>query len=406
MKTIIKTIPIDTNENQSLKKIFKYIERGNVVHITRNLENQNKLSKPINIKGPALIFKSSGSIYQPKLCIHSIKNLDLSAESTGIWLEKLGIELSKCLIFNSLPLNHISGFMPLWRSRLWGCSCLRISPNLIKETKKLLEYTIKENKTANKYLITSLVPTQLNRLIKEKEGIEWLKNFTLIWVGGASISNEIAELCRKESINIAPCYGATETAAMISCLDPNSFLKGQNDVGSLLNDVSIQINQYGLIKVKTKRLGIELLKSYNLQPFSNKEGWWESGDIGEIIKIKNLNHLNYIRRADNAFNSGGETVFPEIIKLRLKKFIFEKKIPITNIYFSVIKDEVWENRYEIYLDFKKNTSKEIIMQTLDVLKIFAKDWPRHEKPTYWKLTEKIHICNSINEGNWKDNNKL
>ena len=60
-----------------------------------------------------------------------------------------------------------------------------------------------------KHLITSLVPSQLNRLIEEKYGLEWLKLFDLIWVGGAALSTETKTKCIKEKINLSPCYGAT-----------------------------------------------------------------------------------------------------------------------------------------------------------------------------------------------------
>ena len=43
-------------------------------------------------------------------------------------------------------------------------------------------------------------------------------------VGGASISGETAENI-KEKIKLAPCYGTTETAAMVY-LKPKEFLTG------------------------------------------------------------------------------------------------------------------------------------------------------------------------------------
>ena len=54
--------------------------------------------------------------------------------------------------------------MPIFRSQTWGCDCINISPNLIKKTRELLLFTIKFKKN-KKHLITSLVPTQLQRLL-------------------------------------------------------------------------------------------------------------------------------------------------------------------------------------------------------------------------------------------------
>ena len=78
-----------------------------------------------------------------------------------------------------------------------------------------------------RHLITSLVPTQLYRLLSTEKGIKWLKLFELIWVGGASISDKLIKISRKEKINLAPCYGSTETAAMVTSLKPDEFLKGK-----------------------------------------------------------------------------------------------------------------------------------------------------------------------------------
>ena len=96
-----------------------------------------------------------------------VDNLKLSAATSGQWLIEQGFELQNCLILNTLPLNHISGLMPIFRSQTWGCDCINISPNLLKKTRELLLFTIKSKKN-KKHLITSLVPTQLQRLLAQK----------------------------------------------------------------------------------------------------------------------------------------------------------------------------------------------------------------------------------------------
>ena len=194
--------------------------------------------------------------------------------------------MQKCLILNTLPLNHISGLMPIVRSQTWECDYINISPNLIKNTRELLLFTIKSKKN-KKHLITSLVPTQLQRLLDQKDGISWLKIFDLIWVGGASISGEAAEKCKKEKIKLAPCYGSTETAAMVTSLKPKEFLMGFKNVGEILPDTKIRINAQGLIEIKSPRIGIEIIDSSKTKNFKNKNGWWQAGDLGEINQINN-----------------------------------------------------------------------------------------------------------------------
>ena len=382
MKNKIHIIEVENNEKESIKKILENINDKKITYIKNKSYKTEEILETIDITGPAIILNSSGSSGKPRKCIHSLENLNSSAKASGIWLEKQGFKLQNCLIFNTLPLNHISGLMPLFRSKIWNCDYINISPKLIKKTKELLVFT-NEIKKENQHLITSLVPTQLKRLLSEKDGINWLKIFDLIWIGGASISNETSRKCRLEKINLAPCYGSTETAAMVTSLKPKEFLEGIDNVGEILCDINLRISKKGLIQIKSERIGIELLEPSKTKNFKDKNGWWESSDLGEIQELNNSSYLKFISRIDNAFNSGGEIVFPEVIKLRLSEFISNEKIPIENFMISNIPNKEWGNKIEINIDFKKQTSKTDIEYSLKILKNFSKNWPKHERPEAW-----------------------
>ena len=382
MKNKIHIIEVENNEKESIKKILENINDKKITYIKNKCYKNDEILETIDITGPAIILNSSGSSGKPRKCIHSLENLNSSAKASGIWLEKQGFKLQNCLIFNTLPLNHISGLMPLFRSKIWNCDYINISPKLIKKTKELLVFT-NEIKKENQHLITSLVPTQLKRLLSEKNGIDWLKIFDLIWIGGASISNETSRKCRLEKINLAPCYGSTETAAMVTSLKPKEFLEGIDNVGEILCDINLRISKKGLIQIKSERIGIELLEPSKTKNFKDKNGWWESSDLGEIQELNDSSYLKFIRRIDNAFNSGGEIVFPEVIKLRLSKFISNEKIPIENFKILNIPNKEWGNKIEINIDFKKQTSKTDIEYSLKILKNFSKNWPKHERPEAW-----------------------
>ena len=382
MKNKIQIIKVENNEKESVKKILENIHKKKITYIKNKSCETEEILETIDVSGPAIILNSSGSSGKARKCIHNLENLNASAKASGIWLEKQGFKLQNCLIFNTLPLNHISGLMPVFRSKIWGCDHINISPELIKKTKELLIFT-NERKKDRHHLITSLVPTQLKRLLTEKDGINWLKIFDLIWIGGASISKETSRKCRAEKINLAPCYGSTETAAMVTSLKPKEFLEGLDNVGEILCDINLRISEKGLIQIKSERIGIELLKSSKTKNFKDKNGWWESSDFGEIQKLNNSLYLQFIGRIDNAFNSGGEIVFPEVIKLRLSEFISNEKIPIENFMISNIPNKEWGNKIEIIIDFKKQTSKTDIEYSLKLLKNFSKNWPKHERPETW-----------------------
>ena len=382
MKNKIHIIEVENNEIEAQTKIIQNIRENKITYIkNKYYEEEDKLNT-IDEIGPAIILNSSGSSGKPKKCLHNLCNLKLSAISSGKWLEEQGFELGNCLIFNTLPLNHISGLMPIFRSQVWGCDYINISPSLIKNTKKLLLFTIKFRKN-KKHFITSLVPTQLKRLLAEEEGIKWLKIFDLIWIGGASISFNIAEKCRKEKIKLAPCYGSTETAAMVTSLKPDEFLMGFENVGEILSDTNIRINKKGLIEIKSARIAMELIDSSKTRNFQNKYGWWETSDLGEMNIVNKSVYLKFIGRIDNAFNSGGEIVFPEVIESRLNDLIMKENMPIIKFDISKTPNNLWENQIEIIIEFKKHATSKNIENSLNILKNFSKRWPKHERPKNW-----------------------
>jgi len=387
MKNKIHTIEVENNETQSVEKIIEKIGENKIIYVKNKFYEDKDVLDSITENGPAIILNSSGSSGKPRQCFHHLNNLKLSATTSGQWLIEQGFELQNCLILNTLPLNHISGLMPIFRSQTWGCDCINISPNLIKKTRELLLFTIKFKKN-KKHLITSLVPTQLQRLLAQKDGISWLKIFDLIWVGGASISGETKEQCIKEKIKLAPCYGTTETAAMVTSLKPKEFLMGFENVGEILPDTQIRINTQGLIEIKSARIGIEIIDSSKTENFKNKNGWWETSDLGEINQINNSLYLNFLGRSDKAFNSGGEIVFPKVIETRLNDFIIKENIPINKFNISKVSDKLWGNKIKIIVEFRELTNHKNIENYLNLLKKFSQSWPKHEKPEKWIVKNK------------------
>ncbi len=395
MKNKILTIKVENNETQSVEKIIEKIRENKIIYVKNKFYEDEDVLDSITENGPAIILNSSGSCGKPRKCFHHLDNLKLSALTSGQWLIEQGFELQNCLILNTLPLNHISGLMPIFRSQTWGCDCINISPNLIKKTRELLLFTIKSKKN-KKHLITSLVPTQLQRLLAQKDGISWLKIFDLIWVGGASISGETAEQCIEEKIKLAPCYGSTETAAMVTSLKPKEFLMGFKNVGEILPDTQIRINTQGLIEIKSARIGIEIIDSSKTENFKNKNGWWQTGDLGEINQINNSLYLNFLGRSDKAFNSGGEIVFPKVIETRLNDFIIKENIPINKFNISKVSDKLWGNKIKIIVEFRELTNHKNIENSLNLLKKFSQSWPKHEKPEKWIVKNKNASKEKIN----------
>jgi len=401
MNNKINEIIVEHNDELSSELILQYLQERKLIQIKNNSCISNRLS-PIKSGNPGVIINSSGSINMPKHCYHSIANLNQSAKYCGKWLEEQDFDLSNIIIFNTLPLSHISGFMPLWRSKIWDCEYINISPKIIKESKYLLEQTLKIKGKSRKILITSLVPTQLYRLLLNKDGINWLNLFDLIWVGGASVSKNILKKCIKEKINLSPCYGATETAAMISSLKPREFLNGNLNDGEIFKDINVRINEKNLIEIKTERIGKEVSQSSEIKDFKNIDGWWESGDIGKKFIKNNKEYLIVYGRVDNTINSGGEIVFLDLIKKRILDFITNEDLPVENFKFEKINDLIWGQKYRILIDFKKNTGNKNLFKSIKKLENFSETFQKFERPFEWIVNEEeIDSDNYIKD--WKNN---
>jgi len=400
MNYTINEIIVEHNDQLSSDLILQYLQERKLIQIKSNSYISNRLS-PINSGSPGVILNSSGSKNMPKLCYHSLANLNQSANYCGKWLEEQDFDLSNIVIFNTLPLSHISGFMPLWRSKTWECEYINISQRMIKESKYLLEKTVKIKGKSSKKIITSLVPTQLYRLLLNKDGINWLNLFDLIWVGGASISKNILKKCIQEKINLSPCYGATETAAMISSLKPREFLNGNLNDGEILKDINIRINAKKLIEIKTERIGKEVSQSSKIKDFKNIDGWWESGDIGKKFIKNNKEYLIVYGRVDNTINSGGEIVFLDLIEKRIINFINDEELPIENFKFEKINDIIWGQRYKILLKFKENTANKNLSKSIKKLKDFSDTFQKFEKPFDWVVNEKNMVSHNFTK-DWKN----
>ncbi len=264
-------------------------------------------------EGSGVVIGSGGSSGGRKWCLQSWENLEQSASSCADWLQAIGVDPSSVRLVNPLPSHHMGGLMPQIRARQWQAPLVAIAPELMKSPGALLEQHGNLNRGGRDAVI-SLVPTQLQRLLGDPSGRSWLQQFRLLWIGGGSLSTELADQARQLQLPLSPCYGSTETAAMVCAADPAQFLAGHNSCGEPLSDVELQLEPTsGAIAVKTKRLSPGWLKGEQVQPFADAGGWWQSGDAGRLGPAG----LELLGRLDGALNSGGATVFPEQIEAAL-----------------------------------------------------------------------------------------
>jgi O-succinylbenzoic acid--CoA ligase len=172
--------------------------------------------------------------------------------------------------------------------------------------------------------------------------VAWLQQIDLIWLGGAPLSEELAARARRLGLRLAPCYGATETAAMVCALPPERFLAGAGGCGKPLDDVALRLDPAsGALEIATERLSPGWLRQGRLVPLPRAvDGWWQSGDVAQLGAAG----VQILGRLDGAILSGGETVFPDQVEQRLLRLLAAAAVPVAALLLLGEADSEWGER--------------------------------------------------------------
>lgn len=133
--------------------------------------------------------------------------------------------------------------------------------------------------------------------------------------GGAPLAREIQEFFHAAGVLILEGYGLTETTPSLTMNRPDNYRFGT--VGTALKNVTLRIAEDGEILAK----GPNVAKGYFKQPEAtaeawNSEGWFHTGDIGEISADGFLKITD--RKKDLLKTSGGKYIAPQKIENLLK----------------------------------------------------------------------------------------
>jgi O-succinylbenzoic acid--CoA ligase len=294
--------------------------------------------------GPAVVLGSGGSSGGRRWCLQPLRHLEASAEATATWLAAQGLDPTNCLHLAALPLHHVSGLLPLIRCERWGAELRWLPPSLLRRPELLPQAC---PLPSSRPVLLSLVPTQLRRLLACSAATAWLARCSVIWVGGAALPEDLARRARHAGLPLAPCYGATETAAMVCALPPGRFLAGEGGCGPPLADVELRLEgRIGAIALRTARLSPGWWQAGRLRPFAAADGWWRSGDAGgwnDQAAVAAAS-LEVRGRLDGAIHSGGETVFPEQVRQRLLALIEAARLPVAELLLLAEDDLRWGQR--------------------------------------------------------------
>ena len=383
---------IDSSHHEEFIKNFeKVIYQNKWIKLNQSNKDDTLIPPKILPKGSGIVINTGGSSGGNHQCFHSFKNLSSSANATGKWLKRIGYSPENCIIFNCLPMYHISGLMPFWRSKVWGSKFINLPPKFTNSQSEINISCLDKLKREKKAPIISLVPTQLDRLLAKDSGVDFLKAFKVIWIGGAKLNKSLASKARNLGIRLSPCYGATETCAMVTALSPRDFLNGEISCGKPLPGVELKLSEQKTLLIKTSRLGIGIWKKNQFDSLKDSNGWWHSSDIAEINATNTSIYLKIIGRADNAIISGGETVFPELLEDKLTILANDAGIPIEKVLFLPIKDSEWGERIIALIKWKNDHEVSSHENKVLYIKELIKDWKPSEKPIDWRQLNELQF---------------
>jgi len=328
---------------------------------------------------PAVVVGSGGSMRRRRWCLQPLSHLEASAIATAAWLRGLGIDPKGALVVNPLPWHHVSGLMPWVRSQCWGAEHRWLPPGQLHQ----LEELPLPAHTSGRAAVLSLVPTQLHRLLAQPAGVRWLREFAVIWVGGAPLAEAEAVRSRELGLRLAPCYGSTETGSMVAALAPEAFLEGQGGCGLPLPHAELRIAPgAGAVEVRTRCLSPGHLEGGRLQPLERDGGgWWRTGDGGWL----DPGGLTLLGRLDGAVHCGGETVFPEEVERALQTLASQQALPLEALLLVAQPDPEWGQRL-VALVRGEGTEGEGWIAALQGL---AAELPPAQRPRAWRLCPEL-----------------
>lgn len=255
----------------------------------------------------AFALGTSGSTGTPKLAVLSAAALRASAQATHETLGGPGQWVA------ALPPHHIAGLQILLRALAGGHAPVPISTegsfgpgHLIAA----LDRARREAPRARRY--TSLVPTQLVRLLDSADGVRALRGFQAILVGGAATARPILDRAREVGARVITTYGMSETCG--GCVydgRPIGRIEVEFEDGRvLLGGAPVA---HGYLHVPGDGSPARLT---DRGVFSTDRGgtrWFRTDDLGH----GEGDRLVLDGRADDVINTGGLKVLPGVVERAL-----------------------------------------------------------------------------------------
>ncbi|MEG9249281.1 AMP-binding protein [Arthrobacter sp. Soc17.1.1.1] len=216
----------------------------------------------------AAVISTSGSTGVPKQTMLSVDALAASAMGTAFALKAEGQWLL------TLPVHYVAGFQVLVRSLFAGTQ-----PWVMDSTAGFTPeaFTTAAGELTDRVRFTSLVPTQLHRLLADPspETLRVLRRFDGILLGGAPAGASLRSLARSHDLKVVETYGMSETCG--GCVYDGTPLDGVE-----LRSVDGRLRIGGPV-LADGYFGASDLTAEKFV-FNSGERWFVTDDAGEVAR--------------------------------------------------------------------------------------------------------------------------
>ena len=211
------------------------------------------------------------------------------AHSAGSVKLRLGLS-AEDRWYASLSLAHIGGLALIHRSA-WTGSALMVKGSFsIKNLIAMIDsYGISH---------TSLVPTMLYQLLESRDEKPIPATLKALIIGGAPMSSSLLTRALEAGYPVVSTYGMTETCSQVATASVELVKQKPGTVGAPIESVEVKIAEDQEIWVRGPTV---------INDMSDEEGWFATGDLGELDEE---GHLWVNGRRRDIIITGGVNVDP------------------------------------------------------------------------------------------------
>lgn len=298
-----------------------------------------------------LVVETSGSTGTPKRVVLSRRAVLASVAATE---RRLGAS-GRWLL--ALPPSYVAGVQVVCRSLVAGHE-----PVLLDEAGSFAAAVEAGAR------FTSLVPTQLHRLLDDPAEVAALRSLHTVLLGGGPIDPTLRDRAEAEGVRLVATYGSAETAG--GCVYD----------GYALDGVALAVGTDGRIRIG----GPTLFDGYDGDPALTAEvlvdGWFLTSDAGRLDEDGRLHVLG---RLDDVVISGGVNVPTPAVAARLREHPAVREAEVVGV-----PDEEWGHRVVAF-----------VVGDLGLAE--ARDWVAEKHPRSWAPRELVPLAELPLLGNGK-----